>query len=288
MRDVRCVWPVGTILGEGPVWSEADAALWFVDIKGRQIHRFDSVTEDTQSWPAPDQVSFILPSRHGWHVAGLPGRLARFDPATGAFETLAVLETEPSGNRLNDACIDGVGRLWFGSMDDRESNPSGLLYRWDGTAIPLVQDSGFVISNGPAHSPDGKTFYHTDTVRRTISRYDVGADGSVSGKRPLIEIEDGAGYPDGTAVDQEGCLWIALFGGSTVRRYSPEGVVLEIVPLPCRNVTKLMFGGDRLMTAFVTTARSGSEEGADPSLDGGLFAFAVDVPGVRQQCLLIG
>lgn len=284
MREVRCVWPVAAELGEGPVWSGSDRALWFVDIKGRRVHRFDPATEGRQSWPAPDQVGFVMPAPDGCLVAGLPGRLACFTPATGEFESLLALEAEPLRNRLNDACVDGAGRLWFGSMDDREADASGTLYRWDGTAAPVACDDGFVISNGPAHSPDGRTLYHTDTVRRTIYRFDVAADGFVSGKRPFIEIEEDAGWPDGSTMDAEGCLWVALWKGCAVRRYSPQGELLETVSLPCANVTKLALGGDGLKTAFVTTARKGlspDELGTQP-LAGGLFAFETDVPGLLQ------
>ena len=287
MRVVRCVWPVGATLGEGPVWSASDAALWFVDIKGQLVHRFDPVTEARRSWPAPDQVSFILPLDDGGMVAGLPGRLARFEPATGDFAPLLELEAEPHGNRLNDACVDGAGRLWFGSMHDAEADLSGLLYCWDGAAAPVACDNGFAISNGPAHSPDGRTLYHTDTLAGTIYRFDVAADGAISDKRPFIQIEHGVGYPDGSTVDEQGCIWVALFGGWAVRRYSPRGELLETVAIPCANVTKLVLGGAGLTTAFVTTARIGLRPGEldSQALAGGIFAFEVDVPGLPARAM---
>jgi sugar lactone lactonase YvrE len=282
MREVRCIWPLAAELGEGPIWSQAERALWFVDIKGQRVHRFDPAHEVSRSWPSPDRVSFAVPTADGCLVAGLPGRLARFTPATGEFETLIHLESDLPDNRLNDACADAAGRLWFGSMDNREAKPNGSLYRWDGTGAPVPCDHGFVISNGPIHSPDGRVLYHTDTVRRTIYRFDVVADGSVSGKRPFIEIEDGAGWPDGSTVDAEGCLWVALWGGWAVRRYSPEGDLLEIVRLPCAYVTKVALGGDDLRTAFVTTALKGlgRENLESQPLAGGLFAFEADIPGL--------
>jgi sugar lactone lactonase YvrE len=282
MREVRCAWAVRAQLGEGAFWSATDAALWFVDIKGRNIHRFEPATNKRRSWPAPDQVSFVLPDGKGSFIAGLPRRLARFTPATGAFETIITLNSEPPGNRMNDACVDGRGRLWFGSMDDSEAEPLGALYCWDYTDVPIARDQGVVISNGPAFSPDGHTLYHTDTVGRMIYRFDVAADSCIGGKQPFIEIEDGAGWPDGTSVDAEGCLWVALYQGWAVRRYSPQGELLEVVKLPCANVTKLALGGKHLTTAFVTTARKGltpTQIGAQP-LAGGLFAFDADVPGL--------
>jgi D-xylonolactonase len=282
MREVRCAWAVEAELGEGPFWSAPEGALWFVDIKGRSVHRFHPATDGRRSWLAPDQVSFVLPRSDGCFVAGLPRRLARFTPATGAFETLIALEGERPGNRMNDACVDATGRLWFGSMDDDETEPRGVLYRWDCRVAPIACDQGFVISNGPAFSPDGRTLYHTDSVRRTIYRFEVASDGSASGKRPFIQIEDGAGFPDGTTVDAEGCLWVALYQGWAVRRYSARGELLEVVALPCANVTKLALGGGDLKTAFVTTARKGlgPRELAAQPLAGNLFAFDAEVPGL--------
>lgn len=285
VREVSCIWPVGAALGEGPVWSAATQMLWFVDIKRRQILCYDPVTAKSQHWLAPDLVSFILPETGGAFIVGLPGRISYFEPTTGGFTTLVTLEDERDRNRLNDACIDASGRLWFGSMDDSEAEPSGVLYCWHGAGPPVVHDRDFVISNGPAHSPDGRILYHTDTVRRTVNRFDINDDGSVSGKRAFIEIEAGAGWPDGTCVDSEGCLWIALWEGWAVRRYSPQGKLLEIVPIPCARVTKMALGGEDFKTAFVTTARTGlsPEELASQPLAGGLFTFNVDVAGL-QAC----
>ncbi len=285
MSQVRCVWPLGAQLGEGPVWLAGENLLWFVDIKGQLIHRFDPATDKTTSWPAPDQVSFALPRADGCFVVGLPGRLACFDPSTGSFSTLVTLEADRPRNRLNDACVDGHGRVWFGSMDDGETEPLGALYSWDGTSPPIARDAGFVISNGPAFSPDGGTLYHTDTVGRTIYRFDVAADGTISGKRKLIEIEPDAGWPDGTTIDAEGGLWIALYGGWAVRRYSPDGALLRKIAMPCARPTKLAFGGPDLRTAFVTTACAGlsADELAEQPLAGGLFAFDPQISGVPHS-----
>lgn len=282
MREVRCVLPLQAQLGEGPCWSAAEQALWFVDIKGHRIHRFHPQSSQHDHWPAPDQVTFVLPRGSGGFVVGLPGRLARFTPASGELATLATIEQDRPRNRTNDACVDAAGRLWFGTMDDLGTEPSGMLYSWDGQGAPRAHDQGYVISNGPAFSPDGRVFYHTDTVRRVVYRFDVSPDGTLSGKRPFVEIEEPAGHPDGSTVDAEGCLWIALWGGSAVRRYSAQGKLLETVPLPAANVTKPAFGGPDLKTCFVTTARGGlsPEELAAQPLAGNLFAFEVDVPGL--------
>jgi sugar lactone lactonase YvrE len=208
-------------------------------------------------------------------------------PATGEFEPIATLEAERPRNRLNDACIDKAGRLWFGTMDDDETAPNGALYCWHGTGAPIAHDQDFVISNGPAHSPDGRFMYHTDTVRRTIFRFEFSANGTLANKQPFIEIEDGAGFPDGTTIDAEGCLWVALWRGWAIRRYSPQGELLETISLPCANVTKLAFGGNDLRTGFITTARAGlsDEELATQSLAGSIFTFEPGVSGLPPQTI---
>jgi xylono-1,5-lactonase len=277
-----CVWALGATLGEGPFWSASEQAVWFVDIKQRRLHRFDPATAQQQSWDAPDQTGFVLPMRGGGLVVGMPRRLARFDPVAARFTDLVSVELDRPGNRLNDGFVDAAGHLWFGSMDDGERAATGALYRWSGRGTPVKQDDGIVITNGPATSPDGKSLYHTDTLGRVVYVFDLGADGSLSNKRDFARIDDG--YPDGMAVDADGNVWIALFGGWGIRRYSRQGVLTGFVRMPCANVTKLAFGGDDLRTVYVTTARKGLDEAARAAqpLAGSLFAFRVDRPGLQQ------
>jgi xylono-1,5-lactonase len=280
----ECIWNLGAELGEGPVWSQRDKALWFVDIKGRKVHRLTIATHVTRSWDAPQQVGFVLPTAAGGWIAGLQSGLHRFDPATGAFTPLPPPEDHPPQNRLNDGCVDARGRLWFGTMDDSEQTRSGALYRLDDDGRSRVQDPDYGIANGPAVSPDGRTFYHTETMDRVIYAFDLGADGGLSRRRPFARVERPGAFPDGTAVDAEGCLWVALFGGWGLERYSPSGGLLEYLPLPCANVTKPAFGGDDLKTVYVTTAKLhlDPQARAAQTLAGGLFAFRAETPGLPQ------
>lgn len=277
-----CVLPCACELGEGPVWH--GGAVWFVDIKGRRIHRYAPAAGEASSWATPAQPGFIAPLAGGGWIAGLKTGLHRFDPADGRFDLLATVEDPALDNRLNDGFVDAQGRLWFGSMHDGETNLTGALYRLDANGLRRM-DAGYGITNGPAASPDGRTFYHTDTLRRVIHAFDLAADGSLANKRVFAEIEDGAGYPDGPAVDAEGCVWTGLFAGWGARRYSPEGQMIGFVKLPVANVTKLAFGGDDLRTVYATTAWKGlstAERAAQP-LAGGLFRFDVDTPGLPQH-----
>ena len=281
-ETVTCVWPLAAELAEGPVWSAAERALWFVDIKARRIHRFEPDTGHSQSWPAPSAPGFLAPASTGW-IVGLKTGLHAFDPATGSFSHLATVEDPALDNRLNDGFAAPDGRLWFGSMHDPEAAATGALYRYDERGLARL-DAGYCITNGPCQSPDGRTFYHTDTLARVVYAFDIGPQGDLTGKRPLISIEDGAGHPDGTTVDSKGCLWVALFGGWGVRRYTPEGRQIGFIRFPCANVTKIAFGGDDLRTAYATTAWLGltlAEREAQP-LAGGLFRFTAPAAGLAQ------
>jgi D-xylonolactonase len=283
MTDVECVWPVGAILGEGPVWSAAEQAVWFVDIKAPAIHRFHPATGEQRSWPAPARVGFALPTRDGWLIAGLKTGLHRFNPETGNFALLHVVEPHAPNNRLNDGFVDSQGFLWFGSMDDTEEEPSGALYQLNETGC-VRRDPGYVVTNGPAESPDGRVLYHTDTLAGIIYAFDRARTGTLTNKRVFARLPAGGGYPDGPAVDAEGALWTGVFGGWGMQRYSPEGKLLQTLRLPCANVTKAAFAGDDLRTLYITTAHVtlNPEQRKQQPQAGGLFRVRVDVPGLPQ------
>lgn len=282
---VASLWEAGATLGEGVLWDAARNLVWFVDIKSRRIHCCTPDGGERRSWTAPGQVSFIVPDSRGGLVCSLDDGLYRFNEHDGRFVSLHRVEADLPGNRFNDGHVDMHGRLWFGSMDDAEKAPSGALYRYDGGQVGRM-DEGYVITNGPAFSPDGRTLYHTDTLARRIYAFDVGPDGGLSGKRTFLDLMDG-GYPDGMAVDADGCLWVATFGGWRIDRFDSSGSKLGEVRFPCANVTKLAFGGPDLRTVYATSARKGlsSTELAEQPLAGSLFTFRSETPGLPQHLL---
>jgi xylono-1,5-lactonase len=279
--NIECVWPVAARLGEGPLWSARERAVWFVDIKGRAIHRFNEVTRTTQTWQTPQDVGFIVLASGGRFVCGLKSGLHLFSPQTGSFQLLTPVDADRPGNRLNDAHVDAAGRLWFGTMDDAEVDPTGALYRFDATGLHRADD-GYVITNGPATSPDGRTLYHIDTLKRVIYAFDLASDGSLSARRVFARVAETDGYPDGPVVDATGCVWVGLYGGWGVNRYSPTGELLNKLALPVANCTKPAFGGADLRTLYVTSAwkELTDEQRNQQSLAGGLFAVRVDTPGL--------
>jgi sugar lactone lactonase YvrE len=285
--EPTCVWDLKATLGEGPIWH--GASLWFVDIKQRKIHNYNPTSGDRFSFDAPDQVTFLAPLPDaGGFVVGLKSGLHRFHPETG-FKSLVEVEDPALDNRPNDATVDAQGRLWFGTMHDGEENKSGALYRMDAEGVARM-DQDICITNGPCVSPDGKTFYHTDTLEKTVFAFDLAADGTLSNKRVFAQITEDDAYPDGSVVDAEGHVWTALWGGFGAIRFSPAGEVVDRVKLPAPNVTKACFGGPDLKTLYFTTARKGlsDETLAQYPLAGGLFAIQVDVAGQPQHEVRLG
>jgi sugar lactone lactonase YvrE len=282
VTEPRNVWPLAAELGEGPVWVQRDNALWFVDIKKQQVHRYDPGDGTKRSWDAPEQVGFLFPAERGGFVAGLKSGLYHFDERSGSFELIAKVEIDKPDNRLNDGVVDPKGRLWFGTMDNSEKAKSGAFYCFaDGKVTPTGID-GIAITNGPAVSPDGRLLYLVNTLKGTIEAADIGGDGSLNRRRPFVRIDPKEGHPDGPTIDSNGYLWIALYAGWEVRRYSPAGELVDQVRFPVANVTKIAFGGADLRTACATTARQllTPEQIAKQPQIGDLFEFTVDVPGV--------
>ncbi len=184
-------------------------------------------------------------------------------------------------NRLNDGCVDAAGRLWFGTMDNDERASTGSLYCFAGNRLRRM-DTGYVITNGPALSPDGRILYHVDTQQRRVYAFDVDAAGELSGKRLFKAVEEPDAYPDGPTVDADGNVWIAMFGGWGVRCFSPGGKLLRSIALPVAQCTKVAFGGEDLRTLYITTASVGlspAQHALQP-LAGGLFRTRVEAPGL--------
>ena len=282
MTEPKVAWELAAELGEGPVWVERDHALWFVDIKKRQIHRFDPSSGAKRSWQAPEQVGFILPAERGGFVVGLQSGLYHFDERSGAFALIVGVEPDKPDNRLNDGVVDPSGRIWFGTMDNKEREKSGAFYCFVNGQLKPTGIDGIAITNGPAVSPDGRILYFVDTLKGAIEAADILDDGLLGNRRPFVRIDSVDGHPDGPTTDSEGCVWISLYAGSEARRYSLSGELVDRVRFPVANITKIAFGGDDLRKVFATTARQmlTAEEIAKQPAIGDLFEFRLDVPGV--------
>src|SRR3954447_15065144 len=193
-QSPKPVWELDAELGEGPVWVGRDQALWFVDIKKQQIHRYDPASKDKRSWDAPEQVGFILPAEGGGFVAGLQSGLYRFDETNGSFDLIVEGEPELPTNRLNDGVVDPDGRLWFGTMDNGEKAKSGAFYSFLKGELMRTKLGGIAITNGPAVSPDGKLLYYVDTLKGTIAVADIEADGRLGEGRQFVRVDAKDGH----------------------------------------------------------------------------------------------
>ena len=282
IEEPKVAWSLEAQLGEGPVWVERDSALWFVDIKKQLIHRFDPSSGAKRSWEVPQQVGFLFPAERGGFVAGLHSGLYHFDERDGRFELIVEVERDKPDNRLNDGIVDPHGRLWFGTMDNKEQSKSGAFYCFEAGKLTRTGIDGIAITNGPTVSPDGRLLYVVNTKRGTIEAADIRDDGTLGEPRPFVKIDPKEGHPDGPTIDSEGCVWIALYAGWEARRYSPAGELLDRVRFPAANVTKIAFGGDDLRTAYATTARQllTPEQIAKQPQIGDLFEFPAPAAGI--------
>ncbi|WP_332698877.1 SMP-30/gluconolactonase/LRE family protein [Bosea sp. (in: a-proteobacteria)] len=281
--DAECVLPWGAHLAEGPVWSVAEQRLYWVDILAPSVHRFDPVTRVNEEVRLPRLVSAVMERRGGGLVALTQEGLESFDFASGRLAPLVDPEADLPDNRFNDGKCDRQGRLWAGTMSLDAAKPTGSLYRIDGDLSWRRTDEGFRVANGLDWSPDGKTFYFTDSAPGRIYAYDFDvAAGTIARRRVFAEIDPGQGRPDGLAVDSEGFVWCALWDGWCVRRYAPDGRPEREIRLPVPRPTSVTFGGPGLTTLFITTARIRlpSRVLADAPFSGGLFAAPAPAPGL--------
>ena len=257
--DCEIVIDAANELGEGVLWSPAHGEVQWTDIFGRRFWAHSPSDGQTRSVPLPGRLACFAPLGGPSILAGFAGGLEVFDLESGARRLLAAIEGDRPTTRLNDGRLDRRGRLVFGTMDEDPAGARPLGQIWSfGDRGARVLASGVRIANSIAFSPDGRQMYFADTPEKRIRLYDYDLDsGVLSGERVFATVE-GPGFPDGSTVDADGCLWNAEWGGGRVVRYAPDGRVIRVLPLPASQVTCCAFGGAGLDRLFVTTARTGS------------------------------
>ena len=288
MSTVECVVDAGARLGECPLWSPEEQLLYWVDIDGKKIHRYDPSSgtdeyRDIDSRPG----SIALTRSAGRMLLATEHQLAWFDWETSAVDPWVELEPADTGNRLNDGRCDRAGRFWVGSMFERAADGlfTGLLHRidGDGQAVTVRHDIG--VTNGLAFSPDGTTMYFADTLHDTVWAYDYDpATGMQSNERVFIDFADKPGRPDGACVDAEGGYWVACVYGWALMRFTPDGAVDQTIELPVHTPTMPAFGGPDLDVLFFTSiGEGGSFDFADgQECPGGLFALEPGIAGLAE------
>jgi sugar lactone lactonase YvrE len=276
------VFMADDLLGEGPHWNQRTGLLSRVDIHGGRLRTCDPLTgaQTSQDFEAP--LSFAIPRRAGGYVMGLGLSVVLVD-VDGSRRTLADLSETIADNRFNDAVCDRQGRLWAGTMSLKRPRATGeaALFRIDPDGAYERVLNGLTLSNG-MDWPDDTTLLHVDSDAYRIDRYIVDAEGRLGDHTVFAETGMDDGLPDGLTIDDEGCIWVAFFGGGVVRRWDPSGTELMRVRLPITCASSVAFGGSDLGDLFVTTSRHRltPEEAARQPLAGSVLRLR---PGVRGR-----
>ncbi len=292
--DVSCLIDCRDKIGEGIFWCPHEKAVYWLDVPMPSVlHRYDPSTARHDTWPMPEMITALAKRGDGTHLVASHSGINFFDTKEGKLHRKVSPEAHMPRNRSNDGAPDASGRFWMGTM----MNNLGP----NGEDMPITQSTGALwciekdlshrkaiadisITNGVVWSPDSKTLYVADSAPQIIHAYDFDlATGSVANPRVFSAIKD-LGYPDGAAVDSAGFLWSARWEGSCIARFTPNGTVDCIVPIPSSRVTSLAFGGSDFKTVYVTTARQDltAEEAVRFPQQGGLFSFRSLVAGLPR------
>ncbi len=270
-------------LGEGALWDTSEQALWWVDITGRQLHRHVPASGGSQSWAMPTTIGTVVTRAGGGVVVALKNTIAAFAPDTATLTTIAGIDQ--SDQRFNDGKCDPVGRLWVGTVAQDERPGVAALYRLGSEGGLNAQVAGITISNGIVWSRDGRTCWYIDTPTRRVDAFDYDvATGRLSDRRVAVRFPDGAGFPDGMAIDEHDRLWVAMWDGGGVLHCDPRsGRILSRLVVPgARNITSCAFGGAGLDQLYITSARGDAHDPAFPDA-GDLFVAQPGVRGVPSQ-----
>jgi L-arabinonolactonase len=288
--EITCIIPSNDKLGEGCLWDAQTQSLWWLDIaRPTRIQRFTPTTGELKVWTSELLLTAIAKKKSGGFIVGGEDGIYSFDPETGEVTPFCNPESNIPHNRMNDGACDPQGRFWIGSMmqnigpggeDLNITDDTGGLFRVSADGQSQRMDDLIGVSNGPCWSPDGETFYFSDSKNQIIYAYDFdGSEGTIQNRRILNDSKS-HGYPDGATIDAEGYIWSARWEGSCVLRIDPKGRIDRIVEVPATRVTCPVFGGPDLDTLYLTTSRAHVDAATLSRYpqQGGVFAFK---PGVK-------
>jgi sugar lactone lactonase YvrE len=261
--------------GEGPVWSTSWGGLRWVDMLAGDVLSL-AADGSVHRKHVGDVAAAVRPRTQGGYVVAVERGFALDDGDGSPMRVLPDLWVD-SGLRMNEGGCDSDGRFYCGSMAYDAAPGRGSLFRLDPDGVVTEVLTGCTVSNGLEWSPDGRTAYYVDSATHRIDAFDYDYESGLTGRRPVVDIPPAHGSPDGLTVDAEGGIWVAMWGGGSVLRYSPDGELDEVVELPVNQVTACTFGGDNLDELFITTSAYDLPEGAEPAA-GSVFCLS---PGVR-------
>lgn len=274
-------------VGECPLWHPDEAALYWVDIDGKAIHRLRPADGSHRSWPMPSEPAAIARCASGGLMVALRAGFAHLNTKTGKLAPVASAPYDTATTRFNDGRCDTAGRFWVGTLYEPRDRQLGAMYCLERGMVRTAWEGGITVSNGLAFSPDNRILYHADTTAHTLYQRDFDLATGDAGQPRIFRqfsadrTKDYSGRPDGAAVDSEGAYWCAMFDGGRLLRLAPDGTILREIALPLRCPTMIAFGGDDLRTLYVTSASQNrsAEELARYPLSGCVLSMRVDVPG---------
>jgi len=289
MRLIKTL-SVANELGEGVIWDHQNQKLWWTDIQGSTLYRYEPESEELEQWQTPERLACFAPREgHADHqlVCAFESGFAFYSPVDKQLEWIEKLESDNPGTRFNDGRTDRQGRLWAGTMveDQDKASYKGSLYCLNHDLNVTKTIGDLSIPNSLCWSPDGKTMYHTDTPTLKINQYEFDTENGTFGDAQLfINTKEGC-YPDGSIVDSQGALWNAQWGSSTVVRYSATGEQNLVVDVPASQPSCVAFGGKDLNLLFVTSAWQGMDTDARKAdtQAGNLFVFETEYSGIVEQ-----
>ena len=290
MNSVELLYDCKNTLGEGITYSSINNNLYWLDINNvSKLFKLNLNSNEKEIFELPEIVTATSVKSEDELILASNNGLNLFNISKKKFERVVDIENELISTRSNDGGSDAYGRFWLGTMQnnfDKDGNAIpikdniGKLYKIDiDKSISLVEEN-LGIPNTFVWSPDNKYFYFTDTLNGTIISYNFELEsGELSNKKELANFN--RGYPDGSTIDTDGCIWNCRWGGSCIVRFTPNGQVDQIIEMPVENITNCIFGGKDMKTLFVTTA---SNEGKNKNeLDGSLFSINLNYQGIEDN-----
>lgn len=271
-------------LGECPTWDARSARLCWIDVTGKRLSSCGETGENLAGQAVDDYPGSIALRNEGGLLVAFRRRLSIFDASGDELAKQVPAAIDFARERFNDGKCDSRGRFWVGTMDPRLKEQTGAVYRVDPDLSVRRVSEGYGVSNGFAWSPDERVLYHCDSSPTIIYAYDFDAEaGEVADRRVFVEFDTMMGRPDGCASDVDGFLWVASPEAGCIRRFDPDGKQERVLETPVRYPSSIAFGGSDLRTLFITSLvphQLTAHDGANPELDGAVFATEVDVAGL--------